>query len=88
MINLKTSKDCQPKEPCIGDMVLYGSGSLYILTKTGWALATDNDLMQVILSYRAAIEIYADLDNWIGNEFWAEGGGDPKRFANKALGKL
>ncbi len=88
MINLKTSKDSQPKKPCIGDMVMYGSGSLYILTKTGWELATDNDFMQVILSYRSAIETYADPDNWIGNEFWADGGGDPKRFAREALRKL
>lgn len=88
MINLKASKDSKPQEPCIGDMFMYGSGSLYVLTKTGWVLATDNDLMQIIVSYRAAIEAYANPDNWIGNEFWADGGGDPKRFAMKALGKL
>ena len=83
----KDDKFSKPTEPQLGDMFIDYNCDVYVYKGNDWHLAQPLDILNKALFYRNALCIYANPDNWIGNEFWAEGGGDPKRFANKALGK-
>lgn len=83
----KTDIITKPSEPLLGDVIIDYTGTVQVFTEDGWIIATHMDSVEMMLAYRQMLEIYADPDNWIGNEFWADGGGDPKRFAREALGK-
>ena len=78
----------KPLEPQPGDVIMDGDGITQVFTNNGWEPSSSLKATELTLAYRQALEIYAGPDNWIGNEFWADGGGDPKRFAREALRKL